>query len=164
MGNFRTNREKLDSEGRNLFSRDCLEVNVEKNGKTLHLYVNHFKSMREGRPQTRARRETQARCVAEILDKKHAKNNYLENFVVLGDFNDYLEPGHALGPLVDHPELVNVTNRLHPDHRWTHYWNSGNEYHQIDFMLVSRFLAEAKDNKDTNPEIVRTGCPYRASL
>jgi endonuclease/exonuclease/phosphatase family metal-dependent hydrolase len=82
------------------------------------------------------------------------------NFIVLGDLNDYPGTGTALGTLLNHAHLVNVVDRL-PNNidRWTHYWAGGNEYHQLDYLLLSRALA---DRNPGLPVIERQGLPRRA--
>jgi hypothetical protein len=56
-----------------LFSRDGLEVELDVGGSTLHLFVNHFKSMldkkdpKNGRRNTKARRELQSKTVKDIV-------------------------------------------------------------------------------------------------
>ena len=56
-----------------LFSRDCLEVDIEAPGGALTLFVNHLKSMLDkkepckGRANTRAARQRQAKAVREIV-------------------------------------------------------------------------------------------------
>ena len=95
-----------------LFSRDCLEVDVTVEGKTLSLYVNHFKSMMEGRAATKARRQEQATAVAAIVDRYWKDQQYQGNFIVLGDLNDYRGTGTALTSLLTHRGLVNVVDRL----------------------------------------------------
>lgn len=142
-----------------LFSRDCLEVNIDVDGNSLVLYVNHFKSMMEGRLDTKPRREEQAQKVAEIIRNRWASNNYKDNFVVLGDFNDYLDQNTALTALISHEGLVHVSDRIAENERWTHYYAGGNEYRQLDYILISKRLAEINTNF---PEIMRKGLPYRA--
>jgi endonuclease/exonuclease/phosphatase family metal-dependent hydrolase len=51
-----------------LFSRDCLVVTLDVNGKELILYINHFKSMMGGRSETYTRRKEQVDRVAAILE------------------------------------------------------------------------------------------------
>jgi hypothetical protein len=56
-----------------LFSRDGLEVELDVGGSTLHLFVNHFKLMldkkdpKNGRRNTKARRELQSKTVKDIV-------------------------------------------------------------------------------------------------
>lgn len=142
-----------------LFSRDCLEVTVKKNNKTLTLYNNHFKSMMGGRDKTKKRREEQVKRVAKIITDTWSGNNYKGNFAVLGDFNDYVDNNNSLGALTNHAGLVNTMNRISSASRWTHYWAGGNQYKQIDFILLGRELANKNSNK---PVIVRKGLPFRA--
>ena len=142
-----------------LFSRDCLEVRLDVAGKPLALYVNHFKSMLGGRSNTKPRREEQVQRVAEIIDEQWVGAEYKGNFAVLGDFNDYIDGDTALGALINHPGLANISERIAEDNRWTHYWAGGDEYRQLDFILLSRSLA---DENTSCPEILRKGLPYRA--
>lgn len=142
-----------------LFSRDCLEVRIDADGKTLVVYINHFKSMMGGRDETRARRAEQADRVAAIIDETWKDEDYEGNFVVLGDFNDYPDAQTSLANLVSHPGLENVVARLPEDERWTHFWAGGNEYRQLDYLLLSKSLAAANA---AGPGIMRKGLPYRA--
>jgi predicted extracellular nuclease len=164
--NIKTHRSERNRENTGfLFSRDCLEVEIRQDGKLLVLYVNHFKSMigrstTDGRSETKARREEQAQRVAQIIDQRWAPN-YKGNFVVLGDFNDYIDDDTSLGALIDHAGLANISSRIPEKDRWTHYWAGGNAYRQLDFILLSKELAENNDNR---PEIMRKGLPYRAEL
>ena len=128
--------------------------------KTLSLYVNHLKSMMGGRASTRARREEQAGWVAEIVSQRWQALGHVGNFVVVGDMNDYVDNETSLTALVEHPGLVNVVERLPEQERWTHYWAGGNEYRQLDYLLLSRGLAEA--NAASQPVIMREGLPFRA--
>ena len=142
-----------------LFSRDCLWVKLNIDGKSLVLYVNHFKSMIGGRAETKQRREDQVQRVTQIIDEQWASAEYKGNFAVLGDFNDYIDGNTSLSALVNHPQLVNISERLPEDDRWTHYWSGGDEYRQLDFILLSRSLA---DKNTSSPEIMRKGLPFRA--
>lgn len=142
-----------------LFSRDCLEAEIDVAGKRLVIYVNHFKSMMEGRAQTKARRVEQAERVAQIVNERWGAGNFAGNFAVLGDLNDYLDANTSLGALLNHAGLVNVVDRLPAAERWTHYYAGGNEYKQIDYLLLSSSLAAANA---APPIIMRKGLPHRA--
>ena len=143
-----------------LFSRDCLEVEFNINGKKLVLYGNHFKSMTGGRDNTKERRLEQVEKVAEIVTEKWKPKNYDGNFIILGDFNDYLDSNTSLNPLIDHEGLVNTTQNMDKEQSWTHFWAGGNEYRQLDYILISNSLSATNN---TLPEIMRKGLPYRAS-
>jgi len=142
-----------------LFSRDCLAVSMDIEGKELILYVNHFKSMIEGRAETHARRKEQVNRVVTIIDEKWKAKEYEGNFVVLGDFNDYPEGNTALTPLIQHPGLEDVVKRMPQENQWTHFYSGKKEYKQLDFILLSKSLAQMNPN---SPDIMRKGLPYRA--
>ena len=154
-----------------LFSRDCLEVDVqvgEADTSTVTLFVNHFKSMIGGRAQTRAKRELQAGKVMDIVRERFGHEAPGDHpFVVLGDLNDYLEPNgngsSGIDLLVGWDQLENVVARLPEDEQWTHYWAGGNEYRQLDYLLPSTSLAQASPAPDAAPEIFRKGMALRAT-
>lgn len=142
-----------------LFSRDCLEVGIKVGNKTLTLYINHFKSMMEGRDETHDRRKQQAKAVAGIIDTAWRAQNYEGNYIVMGDLNDYEDAQTSLKPLLAHEGLVNVVRRLPEPEQWTHYYNKAREYRQLDYLLLSQSLAARNTGK---PEIFRAGLPWRA--
>lgn len=142
-----------------LFSRDCLEADIQIGDAVLTVYVNHFKSMIGGRDNTYDRRMEQTERVADIITKRWQKVNYEGNFAILGDFNDYIDAESSLLPLINHEGLINPTDALPEQERWTHFWSGGNEYRQLDFLLISPFVAAHENCK---PQIIRHGMPYRA--
>jgi endonuclease/exonuclease/phosphatase family metal-dependent hydrolase len=153
-----------------LFSRDCLEIDVDISGKALTLYVNHLKSMldkkdpKNGRKNTRARRVTQSRMVKQIVTDRFGANPGVAPFVVLGDLNDYLGPGSGIDELVQWNAVENVVDRLPPTERWTHYWADAPSplegYKQIDYVLPSTSLAAASA---AAPSIIRKGLSTKAA-
>uniref|UniRef100_A0AAU2A453 Endonuclease/exonuclease/phosphatase family protein n=1 Tax=Streptomyces sp. NBC_00093 TaxID=2975649 RepID=A0AAU2A453_9ACTN len=151
-----------------LFSRDCLEVDVEVGAgastRTVTLYVNHFKSMSGGRSETREKRVQQAAKVMELVTERFGRNPGDSAFVVLGDLNDYLatdeEGTPGISDLVGWDQVENVVTRLPADEQWTHYYAKDDEYHQLDYLLPSASLAAATT---VVPEIYRKGLPLRAN-
>ena len=148
-----------------LFSRDCLEIDIVVSAQTtLTVYVNHFKSMLGGRDATRERRRRQCAKVKEIVTDRFGANAGDEPFIVLGDFKDYLadvaQGTSGIADLVEWDQVENVVDRLPAADRWTHYWDSGNQYRQLDYALLSRALADANPGA---PEIMRKGQPLRAT-
>jgi len=141
-----------------LFSRDCLVVAINIEGKELILYINHFKSMMEGRAETHNRRKEQVDRVATIIDDRWKAKEYEGNFVALGDFNDYPEGDTALNSLIEHPGLEDVVKRMPQEDRWTHFYSGKKEYKQLDYILLSKSLAQMNPNP---PGIMRKGLPYR---
>ena len=156
-------RDTNDS-GKELFSRDCLEVDIDVDGTMVTLYVNHLKSMIDTREETREKRERQAAGVKKIIEGRLGASPDNENFIVLGDLNDYLETDDqgksGIKELVEWDQVENVIMRRDAEDRWTHYWAGGNDYKQLDYLLLSKSLAEASGGK---PEIMRKGMPKRAT-
>ena len=160
-----------------LFSRDCLEIDVQVGGDaTITLYVNHLKSMLDrkdpcnGRKITRAKRQKQAGTVRDIVIQRFGPNAAQHPFIVLGDLNDYLETDAqgktGIGELVEWDQVVNVVDRLPAEERWTHFFKGNKKcktpaaYRQLDYLLLSKALADANGKR---PEIVRQGMPKRAN-
>lgn len=124
-----------------LFSRDCLEVELEIPGKqSLHILCNHFKSKGFSGSQKDAdkRRGMQADKVKDIL-----KSNYdltKDWVVVIGDFND--TPGSKpLEQLLNTDNLSDVLQLKFgddADKRYTYFFQ---KKAQIDFILLSKPLA-----------------------
>ncbi len=147
-----------------LFSRDCLEVDIEVEKEVIvTLFVNHLKAMLGGRKETRARRESQAKKVLELIKDRFGAKAGKAPFIVLGDFNDYLEKDKqgetGIADLVKWDQVENVVDRLPASERWTHYYASRKVYKQLDYLLLSKSLAKASDGE---PEIMRKGTPLRA--
>ncbi|TNE87555.1 MAG: endonuclease/exonuclease/phosphatase [Deltaproteobacteria bacterium] len=166
--------QHLREAGEYVFDRDCLEVDVEGPLGRLTLYVNHFKSMRapnrtegSGRALTRARRVAQCAAVRRIVCERFGEDPSDAPFVVLGDFNDFLEDDHqgksGIRELVHWSAVEDVVARLPADQRWTHFYQGGRglapAYRQLDFVLASRGLAA---RNPALPEIERRGQPLRA--
>jgi endonuclease/exonuclease/phosphatase family metal-dependent hydrolase len=137
------------------FSRDCLEADIElPSGDVLTIMLNHLKSMgysTSSDPRSIKRRRGQAKRVAELVDERDAKNNLV---VVCGDLNT--PPNDAtntsLAPLLKHPHLENVNERLPVGERGTYRAKRDNA--QLDYLLVSDPLGAALQNVG----IERRGC------
>ena len=147
-----------------IFSRDCLEVDIDFNGTRITLFGNHFKSMIGGRSKTKKRRLGQVRAVKQIIEERFGTAQTGDApFIVLGDFNDYIETGHestsALPELVRWNQVENVVERRPQNDQWTHFYSKGNEYRQLDYILISKALKP----KVTSVEIERRGMPKRAT-
>jgi endonuclease/exonuclease/phosphatase family metal-dependent hydrolase len=100
-------------------------------------------------------REAQAWIVANVARGALAQGREV---IVLGDLNDFddttLDAADSrpksqvlailkdLDPAVAGDELVNVCARLPQSERYTYWYERDDEYSQIDFILVSRGLAE----------------------
>jgi len=135
-----------------IFSRDCLEVRFTVDGKPLTLFVNHFKSMLEGREESMPRRQQQAEEVVKIIKERFGDDPSQHNWVMLGDLNDY-HPSTALDALIDTGWMENVVERLPEAERWTHAYR--NDLRQLDYVFLSKALAQR--NASVKPVIVRKG-------
>ena len=151
-----------------VFRRDCLEVDIVKEGRQLTLFICHFKSMHGGRKRTASVREAEAQAVRKIVSQRF-ETPASEDWVILGDFNDYWEvdgkpaPSHGLGPLVGDGFAVDLASRAiaDPFDRWTHHYSGDDTYGALDHIFLSPNLAA--QNPAANVEIVRAGSPYRAA-
>ncbi|MFA5331052.1 MAG: endonuclease/exonuclease/phosphatase family protein [Methanoregula sp.] len=154
IAHVRTHMFDKDKKGV-IFSRDCLEATVldKKGAPLLTLFVNHFKS-KVGKPEdTAAKRLRQATRVAEIIAERYGSSAGDAGFVIVGDFNDTPD-SECLEPLIDQPWNENIVARLPTGERWT-YSMSKNKKEQIDYLLLSKSLAES--NPDARPVIERRG-------
>lgn len=90
-------------------------------------------------------------------------------FIVLGDFNDYLETDTqgktGIDKLVRWNQVENVVDRLPKVERWTHFFKGNKscqlppKFSQLDYLLLSRSLAASNPSP---PIIERRGQPKRA--
>jgi endonuclease/exonuclease/phosphatase family metal-dependent hydrolase len=145
-----------------LFPRDCLEVEIQIGlEKNVYLYINHFTSLSDGREKSHLKRKAQSDKVASLVDSRWSKNDYKGNFIVLGDLNDYDDEFSSLLSLLQHPALENVVDRLPEEDKWTHYYKKYQEYHQLDYILISQDLSTK--NPTEKPVIFRKGQPFRAT-
>jgi endonuclease/exonuclease/phosphatase family metal-dependent hydrolase len=145
-----------------IFSRDCLEVDIDVDGFPVSLFVNHFKSMIGGRAQTRERRMIQARTVKTIVEKRFGSRAGESPFLILGDLNDYPESDRhgpsGIGEIILWDQVENVIGRLPEGERWTHYYKGDEAYRQLDYILVSNALT----NRVKSVAVERRGMPLRA--
>ena len=126
-----------DKDGKSsIFSRDCLELEIESPVGTIWMLLNHFKSKGYGDQDTSNKKRTkQAEEVAKILKRYDLKN---DKVVVAGDLNDTPDSS-PLAPLLNVTNLSEVLETKFPnaEDRWTYHYKK-NE--QIDYLLVSKPL------------------------
>lgn len=131
-----------------LFSRDCLEVDIEFNSKTLTLLVNHFKAQ-DGSTSSVKRRKQQAQRVANLASLA-ASSGVKKYPVVMGDLNvDAAQKDGSLDPLLKGSN--NVLNDPFPAGTWTHYYTSDRKISRLDYILPHKELTVSSTN------IVRAG-------
>lgn len=158
--------ERNKENNADLFSRDCLEVDIDINGKIFTIFANHFKSMMGGREKTRDRRVEQAERVVEIIENRFG-SELKGNFAVVGDLNDYPEDGEdtttALTALLKHKNLINIVEKMPKNERWTHWYKGakkGMRAKQIDYIFLPKLLYNEAGKPV--PKIERRGLPWRA--
>ncbi len=144
-----------------IFSRDCLEIEYDFNGTPFTLFINHFKSMLGGRPETMNRRKKQSEQVVKIIKDKFGNNPANENFAVMGDLNDYM-PSAGLQPLLGQSWIENVvkTRIASASDQWTHWYDNENSVSQLDYILLSKKIAN--NNSTAVPVIIRKGLAQKA--
>jgi predicted extracellular nuclease len=124
--------------------------------------------VKNGRKNTRKKRLLQSDTLKSIIQNRFGNDIDNQNFVVLGDLNDYLATDSqgqtGIDSLVCWNKVENVVDRLPEDQRWTHFYKGSNDidagYHQLDYILLSKKLANA--NSAAMPYIERRGMPKRA--
>ncbi len=177
---IRSQIDEVNDTGQRIFSRDCLEAQLELPGdETLTVLVNHFKSKFVQRKpedtdqQYRAkirrshqRRLAQADWVAKYVRRRFWGSHTTALYAVVGDFNDTSESPYV-EPLVNSPHLTDVVARHRPmNDRWTYFYRSRNRVSQIDYVLASSALTSRVDavvasNSQRTPYIERRGLGYR---
>lgn len=173
FGNVKTHQF---SETGKVFSRDCLEVEFDIEGKPLTVFVNHFKSMfdrsnltpAQKRAKTAPKRIAQCDAVLSIIKQKFKNTPQKDNWIVLGDLNDYPDEQSSLQKLTGSAWMENIVQTRIADvaERWTHYWDTttvpvDDRYKQIDYIFLSKKIADA--NPAAVPAIIRKGIITKAT-
>jgi hypothetical protein len=142
-----------------LFDRPPLQVELTVDGQPYTLFVNHFKSKREGEQETALWRLLQARhqnrLAADLLAQDPAAR-----LIVMGDFNDY-ELSPPLLALTDPAQdgvLTNALLRLPERDRYS--YNFGGVAQLLDNILVSA----AVDQQIAHVTIYHLNADYPAIL
>jgi len=156
--------------GAPVFSRDCLEVAVERQGRALSLFVCHFQAspgttgLASGLDPERQWRQAEAAAVRQIIEQRFAEPSTAE-WVIFGNLADQPEdergqpdPNHGLGPLFDDGFAIDLAGPGAT--RWTWFDLGSNRYRRPDHLLVSPALA--RRNPLNRVDIIRAGLPYRA--
>lgn len=79
---------KLANDGK---TRDILYAKLElENKETLHVFVNHWPSMREGEQETEEKRVKAASTLRHVVDSINSAEHNKANIVIMGDFNSKL--------------------------------------------------------------------------
>jgi hypothetical protein len=156
--------------GSPVFSRDCLEVSIERQDRRLDLFVCHFRASSaasgviDGLDPERKWRQAEAAAVRQIIERRYPTPSAAQ-WVILGNLGDQPEdergqpdPNHGLGALFDGGFAADLAGPGAT--RWTHFDLAGNRYRRPDHILVSPTLA--RRNQLSRVDVIRGGLPYRA--
>lgn len=152
VGGFLDSTNPLDMVGRvgkASFSRDCLEVDVDVDGKAITLLVNHFKAQEtksDGSDPTTEKRLGQAKRVAAIAAHVRERGRIP---IVLGDLNkDIADQNYdkSIDPVANSSLFLNPVKQLALEDRWTHFFESKKSVSQLDYILVDKALEDAISN------------------
>ena len=124
-----------------LFGRPPLQVEARLDGQPITLYVNHFKSKRDGEIDTDLERIQQAVYLNGLAADRLAANPRAR-LIALGDFND-TELSPALALLTDPAQdgrFVHALRAIPDEQRYS--YNFGGVSELIDAVLLSPALAE----------------------
>jgi endonuclease/exonuclease/phosphatase family metal-dependent hydrolase len=162
-----------------VFKRDCLKVDVVKDGAPLSLFICHFKSNRPFRARSHPLRLAEAKAVRLLVTRCFGPRVREANWVIAGDLNDYVEVDgsplmpdlvsaewqpSALTELLGGPEPFGFdvcASIAKADDRWTSYYSEDDVYSQLDHIIISPGLARRNPRLDVM--IARAGQPWRAT-
>jgi endonuclease/exonuclease/phosphatase family metal-dependent hydrolase len=162
--------------------RDILEVKLDVNGKTLRIFVNHWKS--------KSGPESMRILSAKILKKRLDELDKDEPYVLMGDFNTHYEEhrtflksrrhndtdgitgiNHILKTIDDNQQPISYTAlktcdecsynlwyELSEDQRWSHEYRGKHE--ALDNIIISPSLADGKGIEYVRGSFGRFDAPY----
>ncbi len=133
-----------DPEGKRDTTRDILYVKGDLAGTTLHIYVNHWPSRRDGHGTTEYKRDIAAQQLIQHITKMDPAGNRMKKqdkdntfVIVMGDFNDDPENDSIkLGILPN--GFDNITAPLKNFHRGSLNYHS--KWNLFDQIMVSENL------------------------
>jgi predicted extracellular nuclease len=147
LGGYLPSSNRLDVKnclGNAIYSRDCLEVDVDVAGKSLTFLCNHFKAQ-DGKPESIVKRKGQSTAVSSAFGACRARGR---TPIVLGDLNIDTQQAtydQSLDPLVSTAHLFDPFLTLPTNDRWTHYFASKNSVSRLDYILIDDTFRNAVD-------------------
>jgi endonuclease/exonuclease/phosphatase family metal-dependent hydrolase len=125
-----------------IFSRDCVEIHIQFNGRKMVFLGSHFKAKSNDDPIKRLAEAQRTRAIANSL----AKADPSRAIMIVGDFND--TPGSApyLAVVGDGAtKFTDVSLSIPIGDRWSYDYQGKLEL--IDFQIVNPVLAPMVDTK-----------------
>lgn len=134
-----------------IFSRDCLEVDLDVAGTKLTVMANHFKAQDPTPKKSNPKRQRQAERVAESVNAAEAAGRAA---IVMGDLN--VPPANkTIAAVTGHAKLQDPFGSFKNAEAWTHYYAGDRSVSRLDYILVSKKLKFTKP--DPARDIVRKG-------
>ncbi|WP_430908694.1 endonuclease [Maribacter sp. 2-571] len=119
-------------DGRRDTTRDILYVHGELNGETVHVFVNHWPSRRDGETETDYKRIKAANTLLAFVAGIEAKSPN-SNYIIMGDFNDGPK-SKSIQTLMQLENLYNPSEKLLSKFRGTaNYRRQWSMFDQIIF-------------------------------
>lgn len=135
-------------------SRDILYTKFRlQNGESLHCFVNHWPSMREGEHESEPKRIRAARTLRQAIDSINGTEGGMANIVAMGDFNSTVSQeaiSATLGLGSKEPCLLDMMFRYEGnDNMGTHKY--GKQWNVLDHLIVSANLTDSSHQVFTTP-------------
>ncbi len=139
-------------------TRDILYIKGSLNsGESLHIFVNHWSSRREGQEVSEPKRVYIAEVLRAKVDSVLSKDKKAK-IIIMGDFND--EPTNK-----SIHEVLNAGNNIHPESIFELYnlmfdksingqgtYNYRGNWNMLDNLIVSQTLLKAKKGYRVSPD------------
>lgn len=135
-------------EEEDFFTRDILYIKGELQGEdTIHVFLNHWSSRREGAQETEYRRVRSAAILRAKIDELLAQDE-MAKIIVMGDFNDYPNNISLTQTLrakdnrkFNKGDLYNMAYGLEQDNQGT--YNYKGDWGMLDQLIISRGVFKA---------------------
>lgn len=151
------NHKPLHIHGDGFFGRDILYVSGVVNTDTVHIFINHWPSRREGLRESMPKRLLTASVVKKHVDSLLEIDNYA-NIIVMGDFNDNPVDESIDSVLSARDNITTCVKCLY--NPWIEIYNTGrgaSVYHRkwdmFDQILISAGLADKTGLHMTSYEV-----------
>lgn len=130
-------------------TRDILYVKGQVDGETIHVFVNHWPSRREGEVESRPRRIAAATVLRKAVDSLFTTDKNAQ-IVIMGDFNDSPTDESIQKALMAQPsdakvepaKLYDLADRFAKEGKGTHKYKG--EWGTLDQLIVSSSLFDKK--------------------
>ena len=112
-------------------TRDILYLQLNSNGDTLHIFINHWPSRWGGQEITEHKRVFAAEVLRNYIDKNTKEN---DNIIIMGDFNDY-PSDKSVNKILVKEDFTNLMGLINGDEIGSYNYN--NQWGFLDHIIVS---------------------------